>query len=95
MSVQKLINSILAIDTKTSKKDLILQIHDIKIIAEDKRKSISSSNNMQYKKDIELSRTKRKRNNSRQAIKKAWKNRKEKSSLIKKHISILRNINID
>lgn len=83
---QQLIKRILSLQGETP------EIIELKEFANSCKNKIANKNAEAYQKDIELSRLKRKINNSRMAIKKAWKNRSSKSGLIKKHIKILRSI---
>jgi len=75
-----------------TKKEIVEELKKIAHQSADELQNISNANRKAYKNDIELSRLKRKKNNSRQAIRKNWNKRAEKKELILKHISILREI---
>jgi glutamate mutase epsilon subunit len=90
--MKRLYNNILEISTKVTKKELLKQINLLKEIAKkEKEKEQKKAINL-YERDLEKSRFRRKINNSKMAIKKAWKNRRTKKELIKKHIKILRGL---
>lgn len=95
MSKQKIYNHVISLSgaaSKLRKKDLIAQLKLIAESAENELDKISENNRKIYLEDIEASRLKRKINNSRQAIKRAWNNRKIKKDLIFKHVKILRGL---
>lgn len=92
MTIQKLFKAIQNI------KETSQEIQELKLMASILEEKISSNNKKRYHQNIELSRLKRKLNNSKQAIKKLWGKRKEKSlrsifsnkEVILKHIKIAR-----
>jgi hypothetical protein len=92
MTIQKLFK---VINNLKGESEEISELKNMTNLLQDK---ISSSNKKQYQQNIELSRLKRKLNNSKQAIKKIWKVRNEKSKRsifsnkehILKHIKIIR-----
>lgn len=92
MTIQKLFKAI------QNLKGTSQEIQELKDMANVLEEKISSNNKKQYQQNIELSRLKRKLNNSKQAIKKLWKKRREKSlrsifsnkEVILKHIKIAR-----
>lgn len=100
MSIQQIAKKIDSIDVKNNKKELVADILELKKMIQKELTRISSANACNYNRDIEASRLKRKKNNSRQAIKRLFPQRhssvkhngKRKKEIIKKHIKILRNI---
>lgn len=86
MTIQKLIKAIENLNDESP------QIISLKEMATELSNKISKANQNRYNDNLELSRLKRSINNSKQAIKKHWGNRKEKTAYIKKHINILRDI---
>ena len=65
---------------------------ELYLLAKESYRRIQSSNKELYYRDVTLSRLKRTLNNSKQYIRKHWKNRKEVrvNNLIKKHIETIR-----
>ena len=95
MSQQKIYRSIMELHnncTHKLKKDIVAEIKKIAEQTEKELQKISNANKISYTRDIELSRLKRKRNNSRQAIRKKWNSRKGNEDFIRKHIEILREL---
>lgn len=95
MSQQKIYRAITELHkncTHKLKKDIVTEIEKIAQLTEKELEKISNANRKSYTADIELSRLKRKRNNSRQAIKKKWNDRKNNVEYIKKHTQILREL---
>lgn len=92
ITIQKLIKVIKNLHTNNN------EISELKEMALSLENKISSKRKEDYEKNIEASRLRRKLNNSKQAIKKLWKKRKEKSlrsifsnkEVILKHIKIAR-----
>lgn len=95
MSQQKIYKAIVKLHSSCThklKKDIVAELKIIAHQTADELQKISNANKKSYKADIELSRLKRKRNNSRQAIRKKWSMRKSYRELIKKHIQILKEL---
>lgn len=84
MSIQQILK---AVKLLKYENDDILELKKLCVTLEE---TISERNKKAYNSNLEESRQKRKINNSKQAIRKVWGNRKVKKSLIKKHIKILK-----
>lgn len=95
MSQQKIYRAIIDLNftcKSKTKKEILEEIKAIAVDAEIELNKISEANRKSYTADIELSRLKRKRNNSRQAIRKKWSSRKDYKEMILKHIKILKEL---
>lgn len=86
MSIQQILK---AVKLLKYENDDILELKKLCVTLEE---TISERNKKAYNSNLEESRQKRKINNSKQAIRKVWGNRKVKKSLIKKHIKILKEL---
>lgn len=100
MKSRTIINKILEIDLNLSKSKLIEEILKIQDLAKKELEISDKRNRDSYQTDIKKSRLERKRNNSRQAIKKLFPQRhssalwcgKTKKQLILNHIKTLRTV---
>lgn len=86
MSIQQIIKAVKSLNYEND------EILALKKLCLDFEETISKRNNQAYTSNLEESRQKRKINNSKQAIRKVWGNRKVKKNLIKKHIKILKEL---
>lgn len=86
MSIQQIFKTVKLLKYEN---DDILELKKLCVTLEE---TISERNKKAYNSNLEESRQKRKINNSKQAIRKVWSNRKVKKSLIKKHIKILKEL---
>jgi len=90
MSRQSTIKAILALDITCKKANLVEAVKSLQALAVEELKTIASTSQQRYAKNIEVSRIKRTINNSKQAIKKAWPMRHHKKEMIFKHIGIIK-----
>ena len=86
MNIQQIIKAVKSLNYEND------EILALKKLCLDFEETISKRNKKAYDNNLEESRQKRKTNNSKQAIRKVWSNRKVKKDLIKKHIKILKEI---
>ena len=86
MSIQQIIKAVKSLNYEND------EILALKKLCLDFEETISKRNKQAYDTNLEESRQKRKINNSKQAIRKVWSNRKVKKDLIKKHIKTLKEI---
>jgi DNA-directed RNA polymerase beta' subunit len=89
-TLRDLAKDIIAFDSNSSNECLGKKLEEWKKLSGLALDQLAESNRNNYNNNIEEKRKKRTINNSKIAIKNAWKNRKNKKKLIKKHIDKLR-----
>lgn len=90
MKCRKIFKQVLELDLKMAKADIVKSLENLQGQIREELKESNEENHEQYTKNLIEQRRKRAINNSRQAIKKAWSNRKAKKELILRHVKILR-----